>query len=69
MAEAVCVDKKRKRSTNFTTEEISLLIKLAMNEKHILENKKTDSDTWKLKSETWEKIGSSFNSTLGKFFM
>lgn len=62
------VDKnKRVRAPNFTTEETRVLLRVALKEKHILENKKTDSETWKLKDKTWEKITDVFNATSGKY--
>lgn len=57
--------KKRARAPNFTREEVRLLLKLALNEKHILENEKTDSETWKLKEKTWQNIANSFNAASG----
>lgn len=42
--------KKRFRAANFTPEEVRLLIRLALKEKRILENKQTDSEVWKLKN-------------------
>lgn len=61
-------DKKRRaRAPNFTQEEVRLLLNLALKERHILENKKTDSESWTLKDQTWNKIEISFNANSGKF--
>ncbi|KAG5880285.1 hypothetical protein JTB14_020031 [Gonioctena quinquepunctata] len=43
--------KKRVRAANFNAEEVRLLIRLALKDKHILENKQTDSEVWKLKKK------------------
>ncbi|KAG5890784.1 hypothetical protein JTB14_007178 [Gonioctena quinquepunctata] len=60
--------KKRVRAANFNAEEVRLLIRLALKEKHILENKQTDSEVWKLKSKTWERIAAVFNASSGQTF-
>lgn len=60
------VKKKRIRAVNFTKEQVRLLLKVALREKHIMENKKTDSEMWKLKSQAWQKIPDNFNSASGK---
>ncbi|KAG5865803.1 hypothetical protein JTB14_034859 [Gonioctena quinquepunctata] len=60
--------KKRVRTANFNTEEDRLLIRLALKEKHILENRQTDSEVWKLKSKTWERIAAVFNASSGQTF-
>ncbi|KAG5871679.1 hypothetical protein JTB14_012040 [Gonioctena quinquepunctata] len=51
-----------KRGSNFTPEEINVLIKLANKHKKVIENKKTDGTTWKSKEEAWKEIQRSFNS-------
>ena len=43
MSSETLEQKKRFRAVNFTAEEVPLLIRLALKEKHILENKETDS--------------------------
>lgn len=65
--ESITEKKKRFRAPNFTNDETRLLIKLALAEKHILENKKTDSEAWKQKDEAWAKITNMFNSMSGKY--
>ncbi|KAG5878108.1 hypothetical protein JTB14_017975 [Gonioctena quinquepunctata] len=60
--------KKRVRAANFNAEVVHLLIRLALKEKHILENKQTDSEVWKLKSKTWERIAAVFNASSGQTF-
>ncbi|CAG9825766.1 unnamed protein product [Phaedon cochleariae] len=60
--------KKRFRAGNFSTEEVRLLIRLAFEENHVLENKQTDSEVRKLKSETWERIAEVFNASSGQTF-
>ncbi|KAG5880021.1 hypothetical protein JTB14_032196 [Gonioctena quinquepunctata] len=60
--------KKRVRGANFTAEEVRLLIRLALEVKHILENKQTDSEILKLKSETWERIAAVFIASAGQTF-
>lgn len=54
-------DKKR-RAPNFSTSEKTLLLHLVGNFKDVIENKKTDSQTWKQKDLTWDKITKLFNS-------
>lgn len=51
-----------KRSSNFSFSERSLLIKIALKSKAVLENKKTDAITWRQKEEEWNKIEKEFNS-------
>ncbi|XP_063238735.1 uncharacterized protein LOC134540137 [Bacillus rossius redtenbacheri] len=55
----------RSRGNNFTNEEKQYLIDLAVSYKHILENKKTDSVTWKDKVKAWDKIAGKFNAVVG----
>lgn len=57
--------KKRVRAPNFSLDETRLLIGLALKKKHVLENKTTDSDTWKLKEATWVEISKLFNANSG----
>lgn len=58
---------KKVRSTKFMPEETSLLIRLALNEKHIVENKTTDAEMWKLKANTWAHIAELFNASSGVY--
>lgn len=60
------VKKKRTRAVNFIKGEVRLLLKVALREKYIIENKKTDSEMWKLKNQAWQKIADNFNSVSGK---
>lgn len=53
---------KKKRAPNFSPSEKCLLLNIILNFKHIIENKKTDSCTWKEKDEAWKKISVIFNS-------
>ncbi|XP_060856935.1 uncharacterized protein LOC132934623 [Metopolophium dirhodum] len=52
---------KHERSTNFIDSELQLLVDLVANQKHILENKKTDAVTANLKNKTWEALSNKFN--------
>ncbi|XP_043473976.1 myb/SANT-like DNA-binding domain-containing protein 3 [Leptopilina heterotoma] len=54
--------KKRERSQNFTLQEVSDLLNIVDEYKHIVECKQTDSVTWKEKDIACEKIASDFNS-------
>ncbi|XP_050062463.1 uncharacterized protein LOC126552028 [Aphis gossypii] len=49
---------KRERQANFTLLEEKSLVELVLKYGSIIENKETDSDIWKKKSETWELIDS-----------
>ncbi|KAG5891772.1 hypothetical protein JTB14_006960 [Gonioctena quinquepunctata] len=60
--------KKRVRAANFNAVEVLLLIRYALKEKHILENKQTESEVWTLKSKTWERIAMVFNASSGQTF-
>lgn len=60
MMENVC--EKKKRAPNFSPTEKCLLLSIILEFKHIIENKKTDSCTWKEKDEAWQKITEVFNS-------
>uniref|UniRef100_A0A8D9EWJ5 Regulatory protein zeste n=1 Tax=Cacopsylla melanoneura TaxID=428564 RepID=A0A8D9EWJ5_9HEMI len=53
---------KRSRSGNFSKIEVKLLLKLANSNKGILENKKTDSRTNKLKARAWDQLEKDFNN-------
>ena len=54
--------KQSKRAPNFTSREKSVLLNIVFNYKHIIENKKTDSITWREKDHCWTKLTSIFNS-------
>lgn len=54
---------KRSRSANFSFEERELLLKCAIQNKYILENKESNAVTWKDKNECWLKISEQYNST------
>nr|CAH7735093.1 unnamed protein product [Callosobruchus chinensis] len=56
------MEKDKKRGPNYTAKEKSLLLNLVYNFKGVLENKKTDSTTWRQKDEAWDKITNYFNS-------
>ena len=56
---------KRERNVNFTSEETELLLKLVNENKHIVENKKSDAATWQQKENCWKSIESSFNCANG----
>jgi len=52
---------EKKRTTNFSSEEVEALIKIVQDHQHIVENKKTDAVFNKRKHEEWEKIAKEFN--------
>lgn len=52
----------RKRAPNFSIQEKSLLLNIVSNYKNIVENKETNSTTWRDKDVAWTKIASNFNS-------
>ncbi|XP_060855052.1 uncharacterized protein LOC132932701 [Metopolophium dirhodum] len=54
---------KRNRATNFTFEEKELLLKYAIENKSVLENKVSNSVSWKDKNQCWLKISEAYNST------
>jgi hypothetical protein len=57
---------KRKRATNFGFSEKELLLKLCLKNKKVLENKCSNSVTWKDKEKVWADIESEFNcQTMG----
>lgn len=47
---------EKPRSTNFTSYEKELLLKHAIQNRHILENKESNLVTWKDKQKCWLKI-------------
>ncbi|XP_031330653.1 uncharacterized protein LOC116161445 [Photinus pyralis] len=52
----------RKRSANFTSSDRNLLLQILQDFKETVENKKTDSQTWKTKDDAWDKVAKMFNS-------
>ncbi|CAB3261074.1 unnamed protein product [Arctia plantaginis] len=54
---------KRKRSQNFTSEEKDKLVKLLMDHKNTILNKKTDGCTNEAKILAWNQLTASFNAT------
>jgi len=54
---------KRNRATNFSFEEKELLLKYAIENKSVLENKVSNSVSWKDKNQCWLKISEAYNST------
>ncbi|XP_073825176.1 uncharacterized protein [Musca autumnalis] len=56
---------QRKRSRNFTMEEELLLVNLVGEQKHCIENKKSDAVVWKQKEEAWRKVEDGFAATTG----
>lgn len=53
---------KVKRAPNFTVREKTLLLNIIHDFKHIVENKQTNSTTWREKDMAWSKIAATFNS-------
>jgi len=58
---------KRRRAPNFTDKEIRILIKLIFDHIEIIENKKTDSETWRVKDLVWNSITETFNKYSGQW--
>lgn len=56
---------KRKRSPNFTEKEIKILMKLVFAHIDIIESKKTDSETWRVKDIVWNNVAENFNNCSG----
>lgn len=54
---------KRIRSTNFSFLEKELLLKYAIEYKHILENKESNAVSWKENNKCWSTISEYYNST------
>ncbi|RVE45124.1 hypothetical protein evm_010233 [Chilo suppressalis] len=53
---------KRERGINFKRDESDTLIQLVNENKHVLENKKSDAVTWAEKEQCWQRIETKFNS-------
>ena len=49
-------EEKRKKEPNYTKAETGRILKIIATKAHIIENKTTDSVTWKEKDEAWEKL-------------
>lgn len=58
-------DRKRKRAPNFTEKEIKILMKLVFAHIDIIECKKTDSETWRVKDIVWNNVAENFNNWSG----
>jgi len=57
---------KRTRATNFSFNEKELLLKYAVDNQNILENKESNAVSWEDKNRCWLKIAEQYNSaTLG----
>lgn len=55
-----------KRAVNFTRKEETLLVTLVKKYSEIIENKKTDSNSNKLKNDIWMKVSKEFNACSGE---
>jgi len=47
-------NKDKSRSKNVTSDEVSRLISLVKKYRNVIENKETDSETWKQKDNCWQ---------------
>ncbi|XP_060534614.1 uncharacterized protein LOC132707015 isoform X2 [Cylas formicarius] len=56
---------RKKRSPNFTDAEVRFLMKLAFAHIDVIESKKTDSETWRIKDTVWNSITQNFNDHPG----
>lgn len=54
---------KRARATNFNFREKELLLNIALENRHILENKESNAVSWKNKNKCWLNIAETYNST------
>ncbi|XP_055917300.1 uncharacterized protein LOC129949704 [Eupeodes corollae] len=68
MENIVNINSNKKRSNNFSSADIDLLMELIMKNKHIIENKKTDRVHWTEKTAAWESIANEFNSKSGSHY-
>ncbi|KAJ8705908.1 hypothetical protein PYW07_010685 [Mythimna separata] len=59
---------KRDRSANFSPSERDILVFLVQKYKTVLENKKSDARTWKMKEAAWKSIHKEFNARSGCIF-
>lgn len=53
---------ERKRAPNFSLNEKTLLLNILYKFKDIIENKKTNSQSWREKDDAWQKVTDRFNS-------
>ncbi|XP_066157015.1 uncharacterized protein [Euwallacea fornicatus] len=60
-----CSSSKRRRAPNYTDKEVRILMKLIFEHIEVIENKKTDSETWRVKDLIWNSIAESFNNCVG----
>lgn len=63
MSSKVSKEVKRPRSTNFSFIEKELMLKYAIENKNILENKESNAISWKEKNKCWSKIADNYKST------
>jgi|GEM_PF-5256677 len=56
--------KKKKTSHNYTACEKAMFLEILKGYASIIENKTTDSTSWKCKNETWKKITATYNSRI-----
>ncbi|XP_018798003.1 PREDICTED: uncharacterized protein LOC108974556 [Bactrocera latifrons] len=56
---------KRKRGKKFTPQGENALVELVDEQRHILENKRSDAVTWKQKEEAWKKLAECFTARIG----
>nr|CAI5839280.1 unnamed protein product [Callosobruchus analis] len=57
------IQQKKERGPNFLPQEKKLLLHLTGKYKNIIENKKSDSVTWREKDNIWRQIETEFNGT------
>lgn len=60
------MDKKIYRSTNFTSKETAILIRLVKKYKSAVTSKKTDADNKAIKDKAWSNISDEFNAASGE---
>jgi len=58
-------EEKRKRSKNFSEKEELVLTVLVEERKSILDNKKSDADTWRRKKQAWKELADRFYDKTG----
>lgn len=46
----------KERGKTFSIAEVDFLISLVEKYAHVIENKKSDSQTWKQKEDSWKKV-------------
>jgi len=57
------ITKKNTKRANFTPNERLILSAILSEQMHIIENKKANTATSKLKEETWGKVATQFNAS------